>query len=581
SLCEVDYWDGTSTKLWYNSGGQLARIEDPGNPGDASAANLPAKTDFAYNAAGLLSAVRTPLLNDAMAAGAITGVPTDANDDRTRTRIDYVPASAQVSKVTLPTPNAGALLEAARPAHSYDLTVANQASVHTDYPQGQAASFEPAGFSRRVAFPARAADGTLTLTDTNANGNSATTLLDAANHPLSSTDTAGRKSTVVYAIDAARSHPVGQPTDSYGAAPAACFGTDRKAMVPPCASPPSHTATTYDTAADGITTTQGLAVTYWSNLNFAGLPARHSTVAPTAGNMVPVDPPAEGLTVGVWSARFTGEVVFPASGAYTFTLAATGSARLYIDDAMVVGPGANGTFVQAAGPATRRRIRIDYAPPVGAAAQLSLRWTQPGAADQALPASQLAPRYLNVTKAVTDDNNWVPAKTTTTNTEGPTGLIKAVTTDPAGLNLTTSVTYEDVGDGKYRRPTLKTLPAGDTADATTGTSSQYYAGVTHPPGQTVPAATGEANSCAANSTTVNQGAALHVTTSATPNASTLPIITKSVYDAAGRVVATRRNTDPWTCTTYDARGRLLSISIPGLTDPAFGATALAPRTVTS
>ncbi|HEX3394839.1 MAG TPA: hypothetical protein VHS52_09950 [Acidimicrobiales bacterium] len=69
---------------------------------------------------------------------------------------------------------------------------ANQATVHTDYPSGQGAAFEPAGFSRRATFGPRAADGTLTLTDTNANGNSATTALNAGNSVLWSTDAAGR-----------------------------------------------------------------------------------------------------------------------------------------------------------------------------------------------------------------------------------------------------------------------------------------------------------------------------------------------------------------------------------------------------
>lgn len=48
-LCQVDYWDGTHTYLWYESG-QLARIEDPGG----------AVTDFGYDAEGRLTKVRSP-----------------------------------------------------------------------------------------------------------------------------------------------------------------------------------------------------------------------------------------------------------------------------------------------------------------------------------------------------------------------------------------------------------------------------------------------------------------------------------------------------------------------------------------
>ncbi len=42
--------------------------------------------------------------------------------------------------------------------------------------------------------------------------------------------------------------------------------------------------------------------------------------------------------------------------------------------------------------------------------------------------------------------------------------------------------------------------------------------------------------------------------------------TETIYDDAGRVVATRYDTDAWTCTTYDSRGRVLTTTIP-----AFGA----------
>jgi RHS repeat-associated protein len=44
------------------------------------------------------------------------------------------------------------------------------------------------------------------------------------------------------------------------------------------------------------------------------------------------------------------------------------------------------------------------------------------------------------------------------------------------------------------------------------------------------------------------------------------VVTESVYDDAGRVVATRDNTDPWECKTYDSRGRLTQDQIPALTN---------------
>jgi hypothetical protein len=84
------------------------------------------------------------------------------------------------------------------------------------------------------------------------------------------------------------------------------------------------------------------------------------------------------------------------------------------------------------------------------------------------------------------------------------------------------VAYEDVGDGKFRRPTFRTLPAGNPSDLAhaTLTTYAYYAGVTHPGGQTVAAEAGEANPCAPNSTSVHQAGEIHVTTNPGHDANT-------------------------------------------------------------
>jgi YD repeat-containing protein len=41
-------------------------------------------------------------------------------------------------------------------------------------------------------------------------------------------------------------------------------------------------------------------------------------------------------------------------------------------------------------------------------------------------------------------------------------------------------------------------------------------------------------------------------------------VKEAVYDAAGRVAASRIGNDPWTCTTYDLRGRPLTQTIPAV-----------------
>lgn len=42
------------------------------------------------------------------------------------------------------------------------------------------------------------------------------------------------------------------------------------------------------------------------------------------------------------------------------------------------------------------------------------------------------------------------------------------------------------------------------------------------------------------------------------------MITENVYDDSGNIVATRKNTDPWECKTYDSRGRITQDAIPAL-----------------
>ncbi len=86
ALCEVVYWDGTSTRYFY-VGKNLARIEDPGGE----------VTDFSYDGNGLLSKVRDPLQADAVAAGVAP------NDDTSLTLVAY--SVGKVSSVALAAPN--------------------------------------------------------------------------------------------------------------------------------------------------------------------------------------------------------------------------------------------------------------------------------------------------------------------------------------------------------------------------------------------------------------------------------------------------------------------------------------------
>lgn len=183
-LCEVAFWDGTSSKVWYVAG-QLGRLEDPGGE----------VTDFAYSA-GRLSKVRDPLAADAVAAGVAP------DDDTTRTLITYDTAGRAAS-VTLAAPKTGV----ARPARSYRYTTAGETQIDV-------AGLAPAaGYASKVTF-----DGAgRTLTGTDATGRATASTWSPTDQPLSATDAAGRRSTTLY-------DDAGRPTDTYGPAPASCFG---------------------------------------------------------------------------------------------------------------------------------------------------------------------------------------------------------------------------------------------------------------------------------------------------------------------------------------------------------------------
>ncbi len=74
----------------------------------------------------------------------------------------------------------------------------------------------------------------------------------------------------------------------------------------------------------------------------------------------------------------------------------------------------------------------------------------------------------------------------------------------------------------------------------------------------------QTNPCVSGSTAVSQAGNLRYKVEPDPDG-TGPLtgrVSETIYDAAGRAVATRYNTDPWTCTSYDSRGRVSQTVIP-------------------
>ena len=543
-LCKIAYWDGTTSQLYYvkanpsdAKGNLLARVVHPG-----------ALTyDLAYDAAGRLNRVRDPLAYDTVAAGLA------ANDDTTRTTISY-DAAGRATTVTLPAPTAGS----ARQARTYRYVSANETQVDI-------AGFAPAtGFARRAVHDSTGrttADTDATNVETTYSFVSAAKDLVVSTTTAANYGTAARTSTTLY-------DTADRPTHTYGPAPATCYPAG--SLVPSNCTGVAHTSTVYD---GGI---NGLAATYWNNANAAGAALAHRTgVGHPTGNLNAnwgTGAPA-GVTADAWSARFTGDIALPAAGTYNFRFSADDGVRLWIDDKIIVdwwgshaGFSPSGSFTSAGG-AARYRIRVDYQDN-GGGASIAMLWTPPGQGESEVPGASLSPRYGLVTSTTTDDTalgNPVSSQTTTTTYPNPeNGLPSAVTTG----GLTTTTTYETPGNGFLRR-TAKTMPSGAPS-----TYSYYDAAPS--------TARYRTNPCPAGGTADQAGLPKHAY-SADPDGPgpETGLVSETVYDAAGRTVASRTSTadtltaEAWTCTTYDTRGRVVTTTIP-----SFG-TQTAARTVTN
>ncbi len=397
---------------------------------------------------------------------------------------------------------------------------------------------------------------------------------------LSSTDAAGLKSTTIYDED-------DRPTDQYGPAPSSWYGTDRKPLTANVSSTP-HTQTGYD---EGIT---GLAATYYdvaiatngtgvSTKVLTGAPRSHQTgVGPTNGDVVknwgstqPITPSQS--TYG-WGLRLSGSIKLAETGDHTFKVKSDDGARLWIDDILVADDWADGVYRDhTVGVFTNptanswHRVRLDYynkavGSTLDADGHLELFKTAPGGSETSVLGSILTPRYGLATSQKTFDSSAAVGDTQSTTNYGANpelGLAQSNTLDSAGLNYTSSSTYEAQGtSGSYLRQLTKVLPGNDAGNP----STQYaYYGATET----------RANPCVGGAA-VSQAGMLKLKAEADPDGAGAQIsrTTETVYDAAGRVVATRYNSDSWTCTTYDSRGRVTQVAIP-----AFGSAPA--RTVTN
>lgn len=556
-LCQITYPDSTATKLYYSNDGSggyvLSRVVNPGDGtiGTPSVdlgytqVSVPAQGGGTYTVP-MLSSVRDPLVNDAIASGQISAT-TDY-----LTQVTYDSKGRAVS-VTAPKASAAATLRQ-RFTVAYQevggITV-NESRVMIDGLDNAGSSTD---WDRKVTFDQTAR----TLIDYQTANDASTQSMRTetrwqtlADRPLA---TISNSQATVYRYD---DH--GWLTDTWGPADDDCFNLVSYTLSGSCTTPPvPHTATAYDQNLSGLETV------FWPNSTFSGAPTNLATY-PTLNNSWGTDGPAGAINAAGtaktddFSMRMTGEIVFPAAGTWTFNVLADDLVRLFIDDQLVAASvccsAVNGTFTVPANSSLTRRIRVEYAEQTGGAT-LIVQWAGPGVSLTPVPDSALKPRYGLATTVTVDDSGGAAPSSVTTTRYDEAGMdpVFGLATSTTTAGLTTSTVYEGAGTNLYRRRLSRTLPGGNT------TAYDHYngGGAANVPCTTV------------DDTTVNQGGLLRrMIYPAAANSQR--VVIEYVYDTWGRQVASRYGTTTngttftmetgWTCTSYDVRGRPTATAI--------------------
>ncbi|AXX30145.1 MSHA biogenesis protein MshQ [Actinosynnema pretiosum subsp. pretiosum] len=300
-LCAVKMPDGATSNLFYLNG-RLGRFQNPGGE----------YHDFGFNEHHLLDQLRTPLAIEWIVADSLKRDSYAPNY-----RVDYDgPTSRRAAKLSSPEPTGFEQNPTRRVQHTYSYGSDSTEVAIVGMATGP-------GFARKVTRDL----GGRTLTDTDGSGRTKRHEWAEDDKQLSVTDSAGRKSTTVY--DAK-----GNPTESYGPAPARCFGGDRRPLAPApegCDKIPTS-RTGYD---EGFT---GLGATWWNNPSFSGDATAYST-SPVNTDWRASAPVTDVDFTSALSGRLTGALDVRTAGSYEFSTTEddpSDGLRVYVDDNLVL-----------------------------------------------------------------------------------------------------------------------------------------------------------------------------------------------------------------------------------------------------
>ncbi len=312
--------------------------------------------------------------------------------------------------------------------------------------------------------------------------------------------------------------------------------------------------------AQWSTGTPGATPITTSRASLSGAPLLHATnIGGPAGqvsNNFGATSPVPGKTTN-WGMRLTGKLVLPTTGNWGIRIWSDNGVRMSIDDTVVIDDWKDGgernhpTYTYNNVTAnTPHRVSIDYYHLSGNA-NFAIYMTAPGQAETQNVAQYFVPDYsLETSQTVYGAPTAGGATATVQNKTNyganpELGLVQSASTDATGLNLTATSTYEAPG-AAYLRQTSSTLPGGATTKYT------YYG------------ATDVVTNPCNSAQSFHQGGMLKLKTEPDPDGTGTQTsrTVETVYDDAGKVAATRYNTDAWTCTTYDSRERVLTTTVP-------------------